>query len=460
MWDKIQSAIYNSMPASIQSHLVSIYGKRLYRKRYSGIYESLIKEMREKNRMDEKSVHEYQLGRIRGLLLHAQVNVPYYRDLFKKIRFDAKSFEDFSQLQDIPPLEKDTLRKNINAFKSEDSRNKPYFTQRTSGSTGTPLKIEVDEVTYKQVMAALVLHEEASGVRFGDRRATFAGRMIQPAEQMTPPFSRLNRAENQLLFSSYHLNDKTVSAYVHELEQFEPAEIIGYPSSIYNLAYLISAGNITVKFRPRAIITNSETLLDWQREKIEKVFNAPVRDYYGTAEYVMFARQCDQGLYHVNNSLGLIEVVNDKNAQIVGLEGDILCTTLSNYYMPLIRYRVGDKAIKSETSCSCGVHGPTLERIVGRIDDFITTRDGRRIGRLDHIFKGLTDIREAQLIQKSREKCVIKIVKAASTAAIDEEKLQGNFLERVGIDMGLDIEYVESIPKSKNGKFRAVISEL
>jgi phenylacetate-CoA ligase len=220
--------------------------------------------------------------------------------------------------------------------------------QHTSGSTGTPLALEVDEYTYKLAMALLVDHEEAHGVPFGAPRATFAGRMVQPANKLTPPFARYNRAENQMLFSSYHLNSDTFKWYANELERFSPWELIGYPSAISDLAsYYLNSGT-KVRYFPKAVITNSETLLEWQKENIERAFNCRVYDYYGTAEYVLFAGQEAVGQYRLNPVIGITEVLNDDGQP--ASEGRLIATTLTNRAMPLLRYEIGDSGLAvSET---------------------------------------------------------------------------------------------------------------
>lgn len=455
----LKEHIYHLSPVLLQNQLVSFYGKRLYKQRYSGNYSRLLNEIRAEDSQARQAIEQSQLIKLKGILKHAEKHVPYYQQLFKDYSIDPEKFTSLTDLQYIPPLEKEVIRNNAELFLSTRPEDKAYFLQKTSGSTGKPMQVSVDEVTYKRAMALLVHHEESFGVQFGDPRATFTGRLIQRVDNMSPPFSRFNKAENQRLFSSYHLSDKTIQTYVDELNAFQPQELIGYPSAIYLVAFLIEKHSIIFDFKPKIIITNSETLLDWQKEKIEKVFKTPVRDYYGSAEYVVFARQCGANDYHISSTLGYLEVVDENNKPIFNREGDIVCTTLSNYTMPLIRYRVGDRAVKSTSMCGCGNQSETLSAISGRIDDYIITLDGRKIGRMDHIYKGMKGIQEGQLIQTDKNRCLVKLV-ASDRNEIDEQSLKYNFYERVGGGIQLDIEYVAEIPKSKNGKFKAVINKI
>jgi phenylacetate-CoA ligase len=445
---------YFSSPVWLQNILVSIYGYNLYRKRYTGIYHDIIKLVRESRTWTQRKVEDYQCEKLFLMAKHCRQNIPYYQKLFANHGLHENNFTTLESLQQLPILSKQQLLQNIDAFCQPGTR--PYMLQHTSGSTGTPLVLGVNEYTYKLAMALLVEHEEFNGVSFKAKRATFAGRMVQRSNNMLPPFSRINRAENQKLFSSYHLNDSTFPWYRKELDSFQPSEIIGYPSAICELAMCYEKHAQSPGFSPRAIITNSETLLSWQREKIERVFQCNVFDYYGTAEYVLFAGQGSKGTYRLNPIIGITEVLKEKHSDPPS--GELIATSLTNYHMPLLRYNTGDIAEIPETSPSRTVTHSLLA-IHGRKDDYIESTDGRKIGRMDHIFKGLKGIKEAQLIQHDIDRCSIILVKNTKSEEINEQQLKENFYARTGNTINLSIIYREKIPRGANGKFKSVIRE-
>lgn len=324
--------------------------------------------------------------------------------------------------------------------------------QHTSGSTGTPLSLDVDEYTFKLAMALLVRHEQQAGVPFGAPRATFAGRMLQRFENQSPPFSRYNRAENQRLFSSYHLSELTFPQYNRELEAFQPKELIGYPSVISQLAGLYLQSGIKPNFLPQAVITNSETLLDWQRNKIESVFGAPIYDYYGTAEYVIFAGQCHDKTYRANPLIGLTELLpTDENNN----EHEIVVTTLCNKAMPLIRYDIGDTAIPHSDEIKL-TGAPRITAFSGRKDDYLMTPSGRKIGRTGEIFGFFPSVKEAQIIQSEPEKCRLLVV-LEQAGTLDEKALIKQCEKKLSTEIKFEIEYHEHIPRGPNGKFKSVI---
>jgi phenylacetate-CoA ligase len=95
----------------------------------------------------------------------------------------------------------------------------------------------------------------------------------------------------------------------------------------------------------------------------------------------------------------------------------------------------------------------------GRSDDVILTPDGRRIGRLDPVFKGKIPVRESQVIQEALDFIRILVVPAREFNTRHEQDLITALRERLG-NIRVEVERVREIPRSSNGKFRAVISRI
>jgi phenylacetate-CoA ligase len=113
----------------------------------------------------------------------------------------------------------------------------------------------------------------------------------------------------------------------------------------------------------------------------------------------------------------------------------------------------------SADSCACGRSSAIVESIEGRIDDVIVTPSGRHVGRLDPAFKGVTGILESQILQTGHDHIVVRII-APDRALVDSSTLVDNLTERLGTDVRITIEFVDTIAKEANGKFRAVKSML
>ena len=454
----LSQELYFRTPKSLQSGLITLYGLVRSRKRYGGDYADIHAEIDASRGLSAGDRARWLNLRLTRILIDAAATVPYYRRLFSQLNVDPRTMSGPALLERLPILSKADVRANGAALLAAGQR--PFWTTETSGSTGTPLTIALDAYAYRLSMALLARHEADHGISSNDRRATFAGRLLQLLDDDRPPFWRFNWAERQMLCSSYHMSDRNLPAYLDALERFQPVELIGYPSAIYALADFGRRANRRVRLPLRAVITNSETLLDWQRPVIEQCLGAPVYDYYGTAESVVFAAQCHHLRYHADPLMGITEVLDDDGRPVAsGQAGRLVCTTTSNRMMPLFRYEIGDTVIPLDSECECGRPGPVWQAVVGRTDDVVITPDGRPIGRLDHVFKGVHGIRECQIAQTAPDRLVLRVVPDVGYSAELADRLRTNARERVGSHMSIDVRIVDAIARTSRGKFRGVVRE-
>jgi phenylacetate-CoA ligase len=385
-----------------------------------------------------------QASELQKIIDHAVRHVPYYRDLAK----------GGSDLQSFPILEKATVQQYADELVAENYAHAAAEVVNTSGSTGRTLRIRVVLEGRRTNYAFFARFKSWAGVDAFARSATFGGRSLVPPEQQKPPYWRYNLANNNLLFSSFHLSPDTARHYAKKLREWKPIYIESYPSSIYSLALFALEQKLDLP-RPKAIFTSSETLFDEHRQLIEKAFGCQVFDQYGSAEQVVFAAQCRFRSYHLNSDFGHTELVPDGNGDF-----QIIATGFTNYAMPFIRYRTGDlTAGFADGNCECGLPFPVLKNIQGRVDDVVITPSGRRIGRLDPIFKGNDSIKKAQIRQvDAANLCVRLAVNGSFTPAV-ERTLDEELRKRLGNELAVRFEYVEDIPPEKNGKFRSVVRD-
>ena len=92
----------------------------------------------------------------------------------------------------------------------------------------------------------------------------------------------------------------------------------------------------------------------------------------------LIASECErhQGL-HLNIEHLFIEFLRPDGTQAApGEEGTIVITDLINRGMPFIRYRIEDVGVPSDRRCTCGRGLPLMERVTGRVADYLKRRDG------------------------------------------------------------------------------------
>ena len=79
---------------------------------------------------------------------------------------------------------------------------------------------------------------------------------------------------------------------------------------------------------------------------------------------------------------------------------------------------------------------------------------------LTHPFKPMNNIEASQLVQETSHALVIRIVRRPGYSDADTRLLLAAFRERVGAEMELRVEFVDSLPLGPRGKFRWVVSKV
>lgn len=451
-----KNEFFNKLPYWLKVAAASLRGFYLRWWRYGPDTNKLVSEILERDTWSLERLQAHQNEELARLLDHTATRIPYYREQWTQRRKKGDR-SPWDVLGNWPVLRKEEIRQNPKAFVDPNAH--CLFIEHTSGSTGTPLTLYHSRETlhsWYALHAARVL--QWNGVSLNNKWGIIGGQMIVPFSQHKPPFWVWNHALHQLYLSSYHISQRNVTAYVEAIEHHKIDYLLGYPSSLTALSNF--AQELKLKIPPmKVIISNAEPLFDYQRESISKAFCCPVVDTYGMSELVCGASECGKGSLHLWPEAGFVQILNDTDDTILPPQttGRIICTGLLNFDMPLIRYETGDRGSLNSQPCACGRTLPIIEAIDGRMDDIIVTADGRRLGRLDPIFKTDIPIREAQIIQEDIETIRVKFV---PDTGYDHDKLLSDRLhERLG-DMELIFEQVESIPRGANGKFRAVISRI
>ncbi|MBP6799631.1 MAG: phenylacetate--CoA ligase family protein [Zoogloea sp.] len=398
-----------------------------------------------------------QLEEARSLALHAARRVPYYRELFGRLGVDPLTWRSLDDLHALPELSRDDV---IEAGASLLAEGGPWlrFKGSTSGTTGRAMLGWRDRASIAVEQAFVERQAAWAGYRPGERRAWLRGDPVVPAHQSDGPLWRLNRAENMLMLSSYHLSPGNGAAYIEALERFDPVLLQAYPSSISYLARWLEEHDRVYRGPSlRGIVTSSETLSPADRQVITERFGCRVFDWYGAFERVAAIGTCEHGNYHVLEDYGCVEFEpnGDGTANLIG-------TGFGNRSMPLIRYRADDVVVPADPGyrCPCGRSFRVVERVLGRVDDVIRTPDGRHVVMLDWIFAGLFGLMEAQVVQEKLDEVRIRIVAGGEFGFADEQALLARALERLGPRVRIRIERVAQIERTRNGKFRQIISRL
>jgi len=451
--------LYDRSPIWSRSFASTAYGFLKDRKEKTKLFWQCLAELEETQWWSLEKLQDLQSQRLKKLIKHCAENVPYYQKKFAEYGIIPSQIQTPDDLKKIPILDKETIRKNFDDFISKDVNPQKLRLQSTGGTTGKPLKVLMNEEVYFYQKAIQALHRSWGNFKYGkDWLGVLAGYKVVPVSRKKPPFWIINHYGKQIHFSSYHLSYDFLSSYVKKIKETKVKYLMGYASAIGFLAnYVIS----TDEYIPlESVFLSSEPILDWQRKAIKKAFSCNIFDYYGQAECVISAINCDQSIsLHQNMEVGLMEFEkinqNDNNCKIIG-------TSLVNYAFPLIRYDIGDVTSSIIYKCDCGREHIKIQPIETRVEDFIITPDGSTIPppALTLPYHGIKGIISSQIIQNRVDTLLVKIVNNNQFTIQEKEKFIKNFKDCVGKNMKINIMEVKEIPRTANGKFRFVISEL
>ena len=372
----------------------------------------------------------------------AYVHSEYYRGLCSS--HGVTSIDDIQHLEDIvklPILTKDILKAHGKELLTRKERG--LMKNHTSGTTGTPLTVWQDWASVWREQAYFVCYRKRCGYNYGEPMVSLRGNLGRN------DISLKVHVSNTLFLSSYDINEHTAETYHQLIEMHHPKAIEGYPSSLYNLALVLRDKGLECHI-PVAF-TSSETLHDYQRSLVEKIFHTQIYDHYGTTERtIRLEESFDHDGYFEDPGYGIEEYHDDY----------VITTSLINDAFPLIRYKTNDRVVLKDTALKTKEN--FIDYIQGRNDDCLVCKDGTKVVRLGFVTKDFDDIDKAQFVQKEKGSVELHVVSSKLLEVDVLEQIKKNIENRCGKD-NMDIAVLQVSEKdiiySKNLKFKYVISQ-
>jgi len=428
-----------------------------------------LEQLREWQWLPGDRLHELQQQRLLAMLQHAYEHTSYYRKLFQQYAVvDGRGQVRLERFSEIPFLEKDAVREHFQELLSDDLASRNWYEGTTGGSTGVPVRFIRDREYFCWTQAIKALDDEWTGRSLIDKQVRLWGSerdIMDGHEKIRTHIGRWLR--NERWYSSFRMRPDDMVRYVKEINEFRPVQILAYAESLYELARFCEREGLSV-YTPQAIMTSAGTLYDHMRQTIERVFQAPVFNRYGSTEAGDMACECErhQGL-HVSTATHLIEIV-DQEGKLAkpGETGEIVVTLLHNYAMPYIRYRIGDMGAWSTQPCSCGRGLPLLKEVSGRVTDMFVDMEGRWVdGRVFlYILDPKPYIRKFQVIQERADFLRILIVPVKDIGAPEVVYAQevADIKQEIKKVMACEVqvEFLDEILPTSSGKYRYTISHV
>lgn len=418
---------------------------------------SLSKELRKLRVITSKTeeeLKEIQLQKLNKLLQFSVKNATYYKEL--GITLDEKN--PIQSLKKFPILTKPLLKENSDKLLTEDKET--LIKYNSSGSTGKQTTVYWNKSEQTIHRATQLLWWEWAGYSIGDN-------LVQTGMSSPRPF--LKRCKDIFFRTKYILafahEEQELETLFKNLDKDKKYILAGYASSLYVLASFAKKKNIQIPFR--AVISWGDKLFDHYRTTIKEVFGSKTYETYASTEGFMIAAQKDLDYMYIMSSNVYLEIVDDNGNEVEDGElGHVIVTNLNGTAMPLIRYKLGDLAIKlpkDKYPTHRDMKFPILQKVVGRDTDLVKTPTGKYmvVHSFTGIFEHILEIDQFCVIQNELTGVVIEYI--PKETSVDEsilEKAKQQILEHLHESFEITFKQVSEIKSTPSGKPQVIISNL
>ena len=403
-------------------------------------------------------------ARVRRMVCHAAATVPYYREAFRRLALDPRELRTASDLQRLPLIEKDDLRRDPERFVSTSWLGRHSVPFETSGTTGERARIHHDPLGL------------LANIAFGERERQVVTGLIGTAVGYREAFIGYTTSTIGKVWSFYRENtylplrpDRlvlSVQTPMHEnveaVNRFRPDVLMTYGSYLEALSRAVAAGTLEL-FRPKLLMYGAEPLSPQSRHDVETVLGTPVLSNYNAVEAFKIAFMCEERVgFHVHEDLAHVRIA-DADGRTVP-EGEAGCVVLSNLVnrgTVLLNYRLADVAAYAPQRCRCGRSLRLLGEIDGRAEDLLVLENGEVLHprAIWSVVKPWTDVIQYQLVQQERRRFLLKLVTADDEGFRRvSEPVAREIVRLLGAEATVDAVHCAELPREAGGKVRLVVA--
>ena len=408
-------------------------------------------------------IKQQQSLSLQALINHCYNNVPYYRKIMSDRSLMPSDIKTASDLAKLPVLTKSIIKSHYQDLIADNFKGRTQ-SKTTGGSTGEPLKFEIDHNITERRYAIMLRGYEWSGYKVGRDKALYLwGATLGKVSKKAQLKEWLHhRFYNRYMVSTFNLNKENIGEYIKKINKIKPDVIVAYTTPVYLISQYISKHRLKVH-SPRVILTGAEPLYSYQKKEIGSAFNARVINTFGCRECMLMGSEHFQdGKMYVNDDHLILESVDDTGSSHWGQNGELAITDLHNYGMPLLRYKNGDLIKLQDYQVKNLLPFSTIDEISGRVLDQIQTVNGGIIpGELfPHLLKDFDAITSFQIIQHRLEEIEFNYV--PSEQFDDRQLLSIKELidDITHSSLRINFNKVDAIQLTSSGKHRVTINEI
>lgn len=429
-----------------------------------------VASIREWETLSREEVESRQRERLEHLIAHAHRKVPYYNSALEKAGAIVNGRVHLDRFARIPLLDKPTLRNHFRDLLAAGHEKRGAFESSSSGSTGEPVRFVQDREYREWNQAVAATFNRWVGYQAGFPQVRLWGAERDVKAEGGSLRGRIGRwLRNETWLSTFRMSPDRIRHYVDIINRIKPNQIFGYVEGLNEIARLIGDEGLTVH-SPASVVASAETLYRSARQRISRAFRATVSNRYGSSEMGPIASEdaIHEGLT-ISAPTHYVEILrSDGNPAAPGEIGEIVVTLLTNFSMPLIRYRMGDVGAWQTPIKSRRPAWPGLLEVFGRTSDILIAEDGTHVhsNSLLFIFDPLEFISRFQIVQETPRNVAISIVLTDPVPDplkryTDElEAIVAAFRRALGPGCEVSFAFVDEIRQTISGKYRHVISKV
>ena len=419
-----------------------------------------LKKMQQWQYSDTNTITKMQSEKLEKLLLHCFNNIPYYTRVLSNASVIKNNKIDMDNFQNIPFLTKEIIREEKINLHCKTNISHQYK-NTSGGSTGQPVEFIQDNNYDGWNIACKLLFNQMAGKDYGEKEIKLWGSsrdIIAGKEKLKDRI--INYVYNRKLFNCYNFGQNNIKEFIKLNNKFKPKIYWAYLDAAIELAKYLKE-NKTAFHPPQSVITTIGPLTEQARNLIQENLKCKVYNQYGSREVGALGCECtEQDGLHTFPWANFIECIDTDGNR--SNKGEIVVTTLENYSMPLLRYKLGDVIEMGDCNCNCKRNTPKIKKINGRTLGYFI-KDDNSLVHSHFIVETLfyhNWIEQFQVIQKKINEIQIKIV----TKSIPPETILNEIKAKSKILMGNNCNIIFSfeteIEKSPSGKHIYTVCEI
>jgi len=396
---------------------------------------------------------------LRDILQYAASNIQFYQSrLPRNINLIINS-DPVEALRFFPVLTKDMIRSYSSELISKSTTNS--YWNSSGGSTGEPISILQDRA-YLRINRYLAYNEMCSmGYTYGDRWMKIWGDERELLHHTQTPLKKIGIFVNNLkLVNSFRLSPSVLKEAIEYLNKYKPSLLVGYTQSIHELAKFSLETDIKVTHNIPVICTAGMLYPDVV-QLIANTFGSSIYNRYGSREVGSIAFGAAGQDMAISRSVWL-DTINDQEQVIFDKDGAITVTSLCNYAMPIIKYKIGDYGTMSYQTPIDNDKSVILSKLKGRIVDTFVNINGELIDGeyFTHLLYGMKWVRRFQFIQTSYSHIDFLVEVINDPPDNDLDHIRRGVATVMGNTCTLTYRKVSSIPPPPSGKYRYTMSHI